>query len=336
VGYGISESLLERKHPNKFNPWGHTFWAGRIYAPYPFFRLFARPVIYHGLWGSAGYQVIYDKGGMGLLSFLPRAMEWHFFLAAVAVLGCFFPWAWAVVAGGLVYMAGYAVACGKNVNLDVLLAAEPNAGRARRLLWRSVIAWLHFLEPAARDWGRLKGGLTPWRSVAAGGKPRRHASSWWRRLLPIGRTVPWSRRGPMQLDRYAILSLMMRRLAGKGLFVGWNPATEVWDLRAGRGALAESRLNAVVEHHGGPRRLARISAVVGPPSSIRWTLGIVAALTAGLGVSGQAVAAGALGVFGVLLWVATAFEINRLEGVLLATADEVARELTGEERKAAR
>ena len=52
VGYGKSEALLERKHPNKFNPWGHTFWAGRIYAPYPHFRLFGRPVIYHGLWGS--------------------------------------------------------------------------------------------------------------------------------------------------------------------------------------------------------------------------------------------------------------------------------------------
>jgi GT2 family glycosyltransferase/LmbE family N-acetylglucosaminyl deacetylase len=33
VGYGISESILERKTPDKFNPWGHASWAGRIYAP---------------------------------------------------------------------------------------------------------------------------------------------------------------------------------------------------------------------------------------------------------------------------------------------------------------
>ena len=42
VGYGISESLLESVHPNKFNPWGHTFWGGSIYAPYPFFNIFTK------------------------------------------------------------------------------------------------------------------------------------------------------------------------------------------------------------------------------------------------------------------------------------------------------
>src|SRR2546426_9322171 len=75
VGYGESEARLERKHPQKFNPWGHTFWAGRIYGPYPFFRPFRRPMIYHGLWGSAGFQSMYDPGVASLLTFLPRAME---------------------------------------------------------------------------------------------------------------------------------------------------------------------------------------------------------------------------------------------------------------------
>src|SRR6266567_9361553 len=60
IGYGESEARLERKHPQKFNPWGHTFWAGRIYGPYPFFRPFRRPMIYQGLWGSAGFQSMYD------------------------------------------------------------------------------------------------------------------------------------------------------------------------------------------------------------------------------------------------------------------------------------
>src|SRR3546814_20398026 len=26
VGYGFAETLLEKRHPNKFNPWGHTVW----------------------------------------------------------------------------------------------------------------------------------------------------------------------------------------------------------------------------------------------------------------------------------------------------------------------
>jgi len=62
VGYGISEALLERKHPNKFNPWGHTFWAAastrliRFSACSPN-RSFIRAV------GLGGFQRLYDKAG---------------------------------------------------------------------------------------------------------------------------------------------------------------------------------------------------------------------------------------------------------------------------------
>ena len=64
----MSEAKLERKFPTKFNCWGHTFWGGRIYAPYPFFRLFGKPVVYQGLWGSAPFQAMYDAGSGGALT----------------------------------------------------------------------------------------------------------------------------------------------------------------------------------------------------------------------------------------------------------------------------
>src|SRR5439155_5414967 len=68
VGYGLSESILERKTPEKFNPWAHTFWSGRIYGPYPFFKMGSKQRIYQGLWGSAPFQPMYDPGGGGWLS----------------------------------------------------------------------------------------------------------------------------------------------------------------------------------------------------------------------------------------------------------------------------
>src|SRR5439155_947581 len=161
VGYGESEALLERKHPSKFNPWGHTFWAGRIYAPYPFFRLFSRPVIYQGLWGSAGFQPMYEPGEGGILSFLPRAMEWHFALVASILLGAFIPWAFLLFGVGAGYTVWYSVACAVQAKVDDHIVTDGPVTWARRLRWWAVIACLHLLEPVARDWGRLKGGLTP-------------------------------------------------------------------------------------------------------------------------------------------------------------------------------
>ena len=72
VGYGVAESLLERKHPNKFNRWGHASWFGTIYSPYPQFSLTRRSAIYQGLWGSAPFQSMYDAGAAG---------RWNFFRA---------------------------------------------------------------------------------------------------------------------------------------------------------------------------------------------------------------------------------------------------------------
>ncbi len=181
VGYGFAETLLEKKHPNKFNPWGHTIWAGRIYGPYPFFRLFGHPLIYEGLWGSAGFQSMYAPKGGGIFSFLPRSMEWHVALGLFAVLGFFTPWAFLPFAAGVAYTAWYCLVCAAQANLRSLTAPTVPLRWIHRLRSRAMIAWLHFLEPLARDWGRVKGGLTPWRCTPTNGDANLCASRWWQR-----------------------------------------------------------------------------------------------------------------------------------------------------------
>jgi hypothetical protein len=277
---------------------------------------------------------MYEPHGGGVLAFLPRAMEWHVALAGLLLLGIFFPWALAAFGVGVAYTVFYCAHCAANANLDVLIATEGTPSWGKRLKWRAVIACLNFLEPLARDWGRLKGGLTPWRSVRRGPQPNRRTSPWWRRLAPIRREVRWSHPGTMQLEKFAFLNLMSRKLGAGGCFVGWNPATERWDLKVGRGALVESRLNAVVEHQGGERRLARMSAIVRPPASIRRGLMMLAVLAAVMEVSGHGLAAGVVVIFLAVACIATVLEINRLESVLLATADEVAADLVGIEENA--
>ena len=327
VGYGLSESILERKFPEKFNPWGHTFWAGRIYAPYPFFRSFSRPVIYHGLWGSAGFQPMYEAGGGGPFSFLPRAMEYHFALAALVVLGFFFPLAFVFVGVGMLHISWYCVACAAQAKLDVLEATERSVTWRHRLRWRGMIAWLHFLEPLARDWGRLKGGLTPWRNILPNGSRARLVSRWWQRLLPFRRLVRWSCPGNMGLESYRFLDLLSKKLAACGCAIGRNPRHESWDLKAGRGTLTEARIRIVIEHHGGPKRLMRLSAAIRPPKSVLWLQGVMATAAGVSGVFGFLAPSVLLATALAILSAALVVHANRLEAAILSTAAEVAEEL---------
>ena len=328
VGYGESEALLERKHPNRFNPWGHTFWAGRIYGPYPFFRLFGRPLIYQGLWGSAGFQSMYDPGGGGMLSFLPRAMEWHFALIALTFLGAFVPWVFLPVGLGLGYTAWYCIQCATRAKLDDLVATGGPSTASRRLRWRAMIAWLHFLEPLARDWGRLKGGLTPWRSALPEARRMPRASRWWQRLQPFRRRLRWVYPGSMALEKYAFLDCLTRKLVALGCAVGWNSDWQDWDLKVRRGALGEAKLQMVVEHHGGRNRLARISVVIRQPKALYWLQGALAASGAVIGAFGlHLLPLPVVGAFLAILWMGLIVEANRLEAAVHSAAADVAREL---------
>ncbi len=323
VGYGVSEAILERKFPNKFNPWGHAFWAGRIYAPYPPFRLFTPPVIYHGLWGSAGFQPMYQPGG-GVLSFLPRAMEWHLSLTALAVLGVVFPWAFLLCGIGLLYTAWYCVYCAAKAELGTFEDAPSSL--SQHLRWRATIAWLHFLEPIARDWGRLKGGLTPWRSVATR-QAGSNVTGWWQRLQPFRRVVKWTCMGNVGLDKYALLQGLSARLSAAGCAVGWNPTHAAWDIWVRRGSLSEAKILAVVEHHGGPKRQARVSAVVRPSIPVFWVQAILGLAGAGLGMLGFFAPAVLLALAFCVLWVAAVLHANRLELAIVANTAEAAEEL---------
>jgi O-antigen biosynthesis protein len=330
VGYGFSESLLEKKTPNKFNPWGHALWAGRIYAPYPFFRLMSPPTIYHGLWGSAGFQPMYDPGSGNFLSFLPRAMEWHITLIALAIFAVLFPWALAVVGLGLVYTIAYCISCACQANLKVLTATEASPTFARRLKWRAMIAFLHFLEPIARDWGRLKGGLTPWRFAWQPSK-RMHASRAWQRLQPFRRQVRWIIPGTMALDKYNFLRRLLDELSSRGCAVGWNPTTTSdWDLKVRRGVLGAMWLRTVVEHHGGPRRLVRFSAVIKPHPVISLSFGLMTTLAVIAGLLGFHAAAVILLLAVASLWIIDIAEEDRLETAVIDTSSAVAENLEAE------
>src|SRR5438445_1677666 len=85
-GYGRAEALLERKWPEKYNPAGHLTWAGRLYGRGLTEALtWRRGRIYHGTWGRAPFQSLYQPA-VGLLGGLSLMPEWYLLIVALGGL----------------------------------------------------------------------------------------------------------------------------------------------------------------------------------------------------------------------------------------------------------
>jgi len=109
--------------------------------------------------------------------------------------------------------------------------------------------------------------------------------------------------------------------------VGWNPTHAAWDIWVRRGSLSEAKILAVVEHHGGPKRLARVSAVVRPSIPVFWIQAILGLTAAGLEMLGFLAAAALLALAFCVLWVTAVLHANRLELAIVANTAEAAQEL---------
>lgn len=119
-------------------------------------------------------------------------------------------------------------------------------------------------------------------------------------------------------------------MRGRRCAVGWNESFHGWDLKLRRGTLGTAILEMVVEHHGGPKRLARFRTKISPPRLFYWVFSIVAVLVAGTYALGFPVAAVVLvsGLAG--LWATVAAEAGRLESVIMAQSYGVAESLQKE------
>ena len=82
-GYGKAEALLERKWPEKYNAAGQLKWAGRVYG-IPYVRWRAGR-IYHGIWGLAPFQSLYEPAPC-LIDSLLLMPEWYLLVAVLSVL----------------------------------------------------------------------------------------------------------------------------------------------------------------------------------------------------------------------------------------------------------
>jgi hypothetical protein len=244
-GYGKAEAFLERKWPEKYNPLGHVSWNGRLYGNgLTRALLLNRGRIYHGTWGSAPFQSIYEPAP-GLIRSLPLMPEWYVLIVALAVLSLLSP-LWPPLASALPLLVAAVGAPIIQAVMSGVRARAPSTSRSRssRLRFRALTAFLHLIQPLARLRGRLILGLTLWRQRQA-----------LRFTLPWPRTINiWSEewREPRDWLRSAEAAL-----GDHGLVVGRGGDFDRWDLAARLGALGGVRILMAVEEHGAGRQFAR-------------------------------------------------------------------------------
>ncbi|HSU55658.1 MAG TPA: glycosyltransferase, partial [Candidatus Dormibacteraeota bacterium] len=150
-GYGEAEALLVRKHPEYFNSFGGSLWRGRIYTGSKFGVLIRPPIIYRGLFGSAGFQFLYAAQPAFSLM-LCTSLEYH-------VLVTLPLWILSETFRYLLPVAITSLLISEAVCIAASLQAELPRNKVR--WWsRPLVAMLFFLQPVVRGWARYQGRLT--------------------------------------------------------------------------------------------------------------------------------------------------------------------------------
>lgn len=261
-GYARAEALLAEKWPAKYNSAGHLTWHGRLYGK-GVVKTLLRPRIYHGVWGTAPFQKLYQPDP-GSLTSLPLMPEWYFVLLVLACLsglGVFSPplrWSVVPLVAGLVITLVQAVRGAADASFPT-----PGHSWTRRLALKGVVALLHLSQPVARLAGRIQHGLGPWR---------------WRDFVaPFPSPARWS----FWCEEWRAPEARLADIAGtldrRGAVVTAAGGFESFDLTVRGGLFGSVRAIAATEEHGSGRQLLRLRAWPAVP-------GVLLAVLCGLAV----------------------------------------------------
>src|SRR5439155_97591 len=138
----------------------HVTWSGRVYGQG--LVRFGRGRIYHGAWGSAPFQSLYQAAPSTFWS-LVATPEWMLVVVALgglSLLGLL----WRPLLLGLVLFVIAALLPLISAGLAAARATFPiSYGPRTRAQLRILVGFLYLTQPLARLLGRLQAGLTPWR-----------------------------------------------------------------------------------------------------------------------------------------------------------------------------
>jgi GT2 family glycosyltransferase len=243
-GYGEAEALLVRKHPEYFSSFGGSIWRGRIYTASKFGVLVRPPMIYRGLFGSAGFQALYASPP-ALSLMLCTTLEYHVLVSLpLWVLSVVFHALLPVAIASLLVSVGVCVAAGAQAVLP----------RNQRRWWsRPLVALLFWLQPIVRGWARYQGRLT-WSPTPPAAQATLDSIGFRESAQDLSIVEYWTEQS---LDRLALVTDIIGRLDQVGWpnksDIGWSEYdVEVFDTR-----WTKLQLTTVVEDHPNGKQLIR-------------------------------------------------------------------------------
>jgi len=244
-GYGEAEALLAQKHPENFNWWGGGIWRGRIYSASKFGVQIQAPVIYHGLFGSAGFQRLYVSEPATILM-LSTNLEYHLLVTLpLWILSVIFHQLFPVAVASLLLSLGVCTAA-------AIQAVMP----ANKIRWwsRPLIGLLFFLQPIVRGWARYQGQLNlgPLPSLAS--RQSLDSLALLGKRQPLGEVRYWSQQ---RTDRFALISSILERLKQNGWAtrsdIGWSEYDA--EVHGSRWSLLQ--LTTITEDHPNDQQMIR-------------------------------------------------------------------------------
>lgn len=245
-GYGEAEALLVHKHPECFNSLGSNTWRGRIYTATRSAVRLRRPIIYRGLFGSAGFQSLY-AAEPAITLMLCTALEYHLLMTLPL-------WILSVTWHHLLPLAVTSLLLSLGVCATAGIQAALPKNKTR--WWsRPLVALLFFLQPMVRGWARYQGrlalpgppsGLTPQQtldSVALRESRQSLSQIAYRAERPINR-LEWT-------------AELLRRLDQQGwpnkADIGWSE----YDVEIYGSRWSNLQLTTVAEEHPGRQQWVR-------------------------------------------------------------------------------
>jgi GT2 family glycosyltransferase len=243
-GYGEAEALLVRKHPENFNSFGGGIWRGRIYTASKFGVELRPPVIYHGFFGSAGFQRLYSPEPANTLM-LATTLEYYLFVMLPlwilsAITRHFLPLA---IASSL---------------LPIVLCAIAGAQAVlpkNKIKWwsRPLVALLFFLQPIVRGWARYRGQLSV-RPLPLASQESLDSVALFQNDLPLDEIQYWALQRRERLD---FVATILRRLEERGWpgksDIGWSE----FDVEIYGSRWTHLQLTTAAEEHPENRQLIR-------------------------------------------------------------------------------
>jgi GT2 family glycosyltransferase len=212
-GYGESEALLVRKHPEYFNSFGGSIWRGRIYTASKFGVMLRPSIIYRGLFGSAGFQTMY-QAAPAISLMLCTSLEYHVTVTLpLWILSATFHYLLPLATTSLLISLGVCVAA----------AAQAALPKNKMRWWsRPLVALLFFLQPIVRGWARYQNRLTL-RPLTAGAEESLDSVALRENKQALHEICYWTSK---RIERLALVSRIIQQLDEKGWpnksDIGWS------------------------------------------------------------------------------------------------------------------